>query len=468
MAIEQGSQQTQMEAQRAILQDNASQNPVSHDVPNPAEVKPQDNGFLSRLTRGLDLIAASGDKIQSTNVSRRSVLAVGAAGASAAFLAACGGGGNAEGSPPPKTDSGPIISVTPAVGKPDLAPATPEALQYPVDSFRNPAPKINFNMGVNETFVELDALDKAGLTDKLVGNQYNRLGVLLVPEVVMPDRNASGIVFNFKRPNTAALYGKNHNMDMIGQHLSWWSSPNYQTGWAKQLRTKADADAAWMQAVDAYLGNYPFITKWTVNEYGSGHGVKGRVDVMKELSGDDYIFRLAEYAKKRNSNLKIYYSDTYNETINPNSDADLALCQEGVARGVFDGMMFQGHFLLGSKDVPTQDGMTRNLARFAGLNNGNFEIGMSEVDINLQGRPGTQAERWNFQADLGGAALGAVIAVGGKTFQANSANDGVDVWLNQYGGPQSEGTYYDANGNPKPLRDRLLDTLNAEVARQGK
>lgn len=418
-------------------------------------------------------------------VSRRGILkiatGIGAAGALAAagrvivpFLASDGGGEpdpstqpltqgtpEGEGTPTPGTEVSPTATNTVEPTK------TPEAKIYPVGSFRTVSDRLGFRMGVNETFVELSGLKDTGLAEKLVGDQYNRLGIVMLPSLIMAQRDSRGRVqYNFQRPDYVNKYGRDHKMDMVGEHLSWWSSPNFQTPVIKDIRTRADAESLLVEQTNAYLDHYPDIKKWTVNEYGSGR-VPKRVDVMKELYGEDYMYKVAEIAKTRDPNIQIFYSDTRNEIINTYSDADLAFCQEGVKRGLIDGMYFQGGLLTFDKHIPTEDEMTKNFERFAALKNGKFVIGFSEYDINLSGIQGTQEERWKLEADIGEASLRAILAVGGESLAVNNANDAVSR-LNSGSGTQSEGTFFDANGNPKPIRDRLLTVLESEATKRGK
>lgn len=407
-------------------------------------------------------------------VSRRGFLKIAAGVGAAAGLAAVGGiaipmiSSDGEGANPnpdtqplsggngtPTPDNDPTVTPdTDPTASPTATPEatkTPDAKTYPEGSYRPSADKLGFKMGVLMARNDYDKLTAEGLTQRLVGDQYNRLGVEgLNVRTFAPTRDARGIHFDFSRADKVVKYGKDNEMELLGQHLSWWRAEQV-ADWVKNIKDKAEADAVLVEVTEAPVKHFPEINKWNINEYGQR---VSRVDIMQQKWGDGYLFRVAEIAKGINPNLEIYYNDFGNEVENDFSNRDYALMQEGAAKGLFDGINFQ--VSVRTRPVSTYDALVRNFSRFRRLKDGKFKIGVSEFGMDEAVFSSEEV------ADFGETVLRAVLAVGGEAFSVTGAYDGT---LNKTF--PNQGTLYDAKGNPLPVKDRLNQVLNAEVEKRG-
>lgn len=417
-------------------------------------------------------------------VDRRGFLKIAAGVGAAAGLAAVGGiaipmiSSDGEGANPnpdtqplsvgngtPTPDNDPTVTPdTDPTVSPTATPEatkTPETKVYPPDSFRPAADKLGLKVGVLMADNDLIKLNAAGLTEKLVGNKYNRLIIPISPKVIAPTRKADGRVsFNFSSLDKPLKYGIEHQMDILPQHLSWWRS-NSVGGWVNDIKDHDDADAVLVDWVTSFMKRFD-LDEYTIAEYGPRFQ---RKDLMYEKWGPRYLFRVAEITKSIKPNAKIFYNDTGNEIINDSSNRDYDLMQEGAVKGLFDGIYFQGHFFgTGNPPkIPTYDQLVTNFERFKKLNNGNFQVGIDEFGVDEASIQGTPEEKAKAIADLAEASLKAILAIGGNSFSVTGAYD-VSLALAK----PTERVLFDAQGNANPAADKILQVLNNEVAKQGK
>jgi GH35 family endo-1,4-beta-xylanase len=354
-----------------------------------------------------------------------------------------------------KTDglTRPYKAFLPAVAADSATPAN-----YPAGSFRLLADKLGFKMGVLVARNDFDKMTASGLTQALVGDQYNGLTVEgLNLRTIAPTRDTTGIHYAFSRADAVVKYGQDNQMEEFGESLSWWRTEQIPP-WVNDIRSKDEADAVLVETTTAIVSHFAGIRKWAISEYGQRFH---RVDVMEQKWGSGYLFRVAEIAKRIDPSLRMYYVDWGDEVQQAYADRDFLLMQRGVADGLFDGMYFEGDVL--SYPSPTYDAYVRILERFRNLNNGRFQVGISEFGVD-QDRlpPGTPKQNAQMVADITALALKAVLAVGGDYFAVNAAWDGN---INKL--VPNESMLFDAVGNPYPVRDRLVSVLAEEAARRG-
>jgi len=156
------------------------------------------------------------------------------------------------------------------------------------------------------------------------------------------------------------------------------------------------------------------------------------------------------------TNVALIYNDFGTEEINGKSDAIYDMIKDFLARGVpIDGIGFQMHINYFGFDY---DSFAKNLARFAALRNGTFEIHITELDVAIPEQ--FTAEKLNKQKEVHKKIMEIALQNGAKSFTTWGVSDqfsSIPAMRNGWGA----GLPFDEKYRPKPayvgMREALLN-----------
>lgn len=195
-----------------------------------------------------------------------------------------------------------------------------------------------------------------------------------------------------------------HHQKVNGYFLTWdFELPQ----WVQDVGARGDATAlgkvlddhvrtlvgrykgkmnAWVVANEAIWG--PDETNGGPARYGDS--------IWQGTLGPEYIERTFRLAHATDPQAKLLYNETGAEAVGPKSDFLVEMAKELVRKGVpIDGIGLQFH--LDSKKLPKMEDVKANFDRIAALG---LDIYITELDVSLEGKPGTDAEKKELQANV--------------------------------------------------------------------
>lgn len=171
-----------------------------------------------------------------------------------------------------------------------------------------------------------------------------------------------------------------------------------------------------------------------------------------EAFGQVYIERAFHTAREADPNAVLIYNETGIDDINAKSDFVYDLLTDYVERGIpVDAIGLQMH--IEAANPPDPESVVQNMQRFADLG---LEVIITELDVNMAGVRGTEAERLALQAEIYASMLDACLKVSAcSSYTLWSLNDRY-AWLEM--GAASP-AILDGNNMPKPAYHALVDRL---------
>lgn len=261
-------------------------------------------------------------------------------------------------------------------------------------------------------------------------------------------------------------------------HLIW--GPAVPDWLRNSNLTRAETMNILEQYIQDVVGRYKDrVQEWSIaNEVFSRYVGGDTEDFWRQKIGLDYIGMAFRWAREADPSGVLILNDTRNDSIRDTVSAEvieemLATVRDLKAQGVpIDVVGMQMHMLVPweSQTPPKVAAMVKTMQSFAALG---VRIYVTEFDVDLHNRPGTQAERWQFQASIYADALTACIESGvcdqfitwGVT-DPESWLECNDFWCSDTY-PDAEPLMFDAYLNPKPayfaMRDTLLNTPTPAV-----
>jgi endo-1,4-beta-xylanase len=156
------------------------------------------------------------------------------------------------------------------------------------------------------------------------------------------------------------------------------------------------------------------------------------------------------WAREADPEAVLLYNDYDNEVANRRSDAIYQMiAQMQQESAPIDGVGMQMHLL--NPDSPYQTphnkaDVVATMRRFGRLG---MQVHVTEFDVFLAGQPGTQQEKWAFQAAVYRDMLGACLESGVcRSFSVYGLSDAVSWYLAGHANP--EPLLFDADYEPKP------------------
>lgn len=174
--------------------------------------------------------------------------------------------------------------------------------------------------------------------------------------------------------------------------------------------------------------------------------------------GTKYIEQAFDWAHAADPNAKLFYNDFGAEMENAKSDAILAMFNDFKSRGVpIDGIGFEMHVKLQFDDPTVLSSFTANLQRFAAAG---AEIHITEMDVALTSDDSTSLAT---QADIYKKVMQTCLQIPKCTvFQTWGFTDKFSWIPASTNGTEGWALPFDANYNPKPAFDALIQALQGQ------
>jgi len=194
------------------------------------------------------------------------------------------------------------------------------------------------------------------------------------------------------------------------------------------------------------------------------------LDFWYKKIGPDYVEPAFRLAREADPNAILILNDDHNEGRQTQgnikiTDAMYEFVKKLKNSGVpIDAVGMQMHllgpFAYEKRRAPKKEKVIANMKRFAELG---IDIYVTEFDVNLTDIPGTQSEKWAFQAKVYGDMLQACLEVPAcKSFSVFGISDCFS-WYNVCDGclnlPNAEPLPFDRNFNPKLAYYAMHDVL---------
>ncbi len=258
--------------------------------------------------------------------------------------------------------------------------------------------------------------------------------------------------FNFGSADQIVSYAQSHNMKIRGHTLVWYSQ---LPSWVQNLTGASNVLSVMNNHITTEMTHSTWKGKiwyWdVVNEAFNDDGSR-RSDVFQNQIGNNYIADAFTTARAADSNAKLCYNDYNIEGENAKSNAVFSMVQSFKAQGVpIDCVGFQSHLIVGQ--VPSD--FQANLQRFAALG---VDVNLTELDIRMP-TPASQANL-NQQATDYSNVVKACLAVSRCTDMTVWEIDDGHSWVPQTFPGQGAALLYDANFQPKPAFNAVLNALN--------
>jgi endo-1,4-beta-xylanase len=314
-----------------------------------------------------------------------------------------------------------------------------------------------------------------GLVDPRVSEPYKRIaadefnelvisgelswgGTLTPGKAVHPERNR----FDFSKADLLVKFAAQNNMAVTAHELIWGLYYNLKAtplpDWLINGNFSRDELITIMREhIQAVMSHYKgrIQAYVVVNEpypYGAA------VDFWYDKLGADYIDIAFQTARETDPSAILILNDCCgNEVAGQWADFDYQTTKRLKSKGLIDAVGFQMH-LDGAKP-PNQADVIANMKRFGELG---VAIYVTEFDVDLTDVQGTQAERYQRQAqiykDMLRACLESAVC---KSFSMFGFTDSIS-WYKFGGKPNANALPIDENYNPKPAYFALRDVLLGE------
>lgn len=306
------------------------------------------------------------------------------------------------------------------------------------------------------------------LRAKITSIEFDQVTIPTLHMVMtMPTRNT----YNFDWLDFFIKFAERYNMQVRGFHLVW-GDPQWLPEWLlKGNFSRNELIKILHDYVVTVVGRYKGkIHSWsTVNEFVNRQFSGPTRDFWYANIGPDYVEMVFRWAKEADPNaILILNEDHIHDRRGYCKDqADRAydwvrqLKQKGVP---IDAVGMQMHLLKPNYCIkgspPNKDDVIATMRRFAELG---VDIYVTEFDVNLTDVPGTQAEKWTFQAGVYRDMLQACLESNvcrGFSIYGLSDNEG---WYGPGEGnlrlPTAEALLFNKDLKPKPAYFALRDVL---------
>jgi endo-1,4-beta-xylanase len=287
--------------------------------------------------------------------------------------------------------------------------------------------------------------------------------------LIRPERD----VYDFRITDLIVAFANRNGIPVEAHHLVW-GAPEHLPDWLKNGKfSKEELRKIMHEHINTLVGRYKGKVKaWSVaNEVTTREFWKNsELDFWYKNIGPDYVELAFRWAKEADPDAVLILNDDHNEgRQTPNNIKIFEAMYNRVKtlkkKGVpVDAVGMQMHllspFAMDKKHPPKKEDVVANMKRFAELG---VDIYVTEFDVNLTEVPGSQNEKWAFQAKVYKDMLQACLEVPAcKGFSIFGISDAAS-WYGLCEGclnlPNAEPLPFDNNYNPKPAYYALRDVL---------
>jgi endo-1,4-beta-xylanase len=277
--------------------------------------------------------------------------------------------------------------------------------------------------------------------------------------------------YDFSALDLAVDYASKHGWRIRASHLLW-GAPEVLPDWLKNGNFSRDQLIQIMeQYIKDIVGRYQGrVAEWSIANEATNRSFSSGADFWNDKIGPEYIALAFKAAREADPNGILIFNEDNNQSPQDAGttrvvDKMYATVKQLKADGVpVAGVGMQMHLFLpwNSQVPPSKEAVIATMQKFAALG---VRIYITEFDVDLAGRPGTQAEKWAFEAQLYRDMMEACLESGVcNSFSTWGISDSTS-WITcaQNGcvnAPTADPLMFDGAFNPKPayfaVRDALL------------
>ena len=259
--------------------------------------------------------------------------------------------------------------------------------------------------------------------------------------------------FDFSIVDLQVAFALAQNMEICGHTLFWPIEESTYPDWVlKGGFTREQLSTHLQNYISTVMNHYKGqINCWIVVEEPYSPPERSWDLLYTTFGGYDYLDFVYQVARETDPRALLLYNDEYNHTSNGEYTA---LTAENVKRlygeGLLDGVGLEMH--LDANDPPDKQDVVDTMKSYG------VPVHVTEIDVNLAGVPGTQAERLALQADIYGDMLSACFESGKcQSFSVWGFGDKYS-WLEWYYA-DADPTLFDDALQKKPAYSTLLEIL---------
>lgn len=317
-------------------------------------------------------------------------------------------------------------------------------------TLRDLADRLGIRVG---SAVSFSALTNDAAYAQILGTQFDAI----TPENEMKWSSIEAVqgVLDFTQADAEVAFAKDHHMTVRGHNLVWHNQlPNWLTSGTFTNQQLADI---LKQHIFDEVGHFKGkVWQWdVVNEPFNEDGTL-RDTIWEKALGPGYIADALTWAHEADPQAKLFLNDFNIEFTGPKSNAMFALVQSLRAQGVpIDGVGFETHLGLqfGLPDVQN------NLQRISNLG---LDVAITEMDVRmiLPATPALLAQQASWYNQVMQACIAVRSCVDFTIWEYTDKYS----WIPGAFTGQGAGDIYDANLNPKPAYDALINALENPVS----
>jgi len=331
-----------------------------------------------------------------------------------------------------------------------MNPQTKE-LEWHVAGLRDLADAVGIRTGTNLS-TPYFSTSTIALHDALVVQEFNHA---IIDNITWHQTEQNQGIFTFDRADRATLLAINNNMTAEGDDLVYGGS-NFQFTFLKDFKQQAQKEGLTPEQMKVRLiemmkshikelvGRYKGkITQWSVvNEYEPTD-----YDQFNMIIGPEYVDIAFAAAREADPGAVLYINHGFESRGDYNYGVTKPIVDRLKAKGLIDAVGLQ--MQMNATQPPDHKELIATMKSFG------LPIIISSVTINMQGVPGTDAERYKLQAQILKDVFGAAIESGVcRDFYFWEGFGDKDNWLERmdisWGGPKADATIFDDNYQPKP------------------
>lgn len=217
------------------------------------------------------------------------------------------------------------------------------------------------------------------------------------------------------------------------------------------------------------------VTEWSIANEAVGRSRNpADADFWADRIGPEYVEMAFRWADATAPESVLIFNEDNNEVPRDAEtrwriDTMWSMVQAMRAQGIgVDVVGMQGHLLLpwNSAVLPDEAEIAATMRRFASLG---VKVHITEMDVDLHGRPGTQADRWAFQAALYGrmvrACLASQVCTGYTTWGVSDKDSWITCGNSDWGcidHPDGDPLLLDRKYRPKPAYFAVQAALSGD------
>ena len=278
--------------------------------------------------------------------------------------------------------------------------------------------------------------------------------------------------YDFSQIDRAVDYAIQHGWRIRASHLVWGATEsNVIPDWLlKGHFTRDEYIKILEQHVKTMVGRYKGkVQEWSIANEASSRSFYSGTDFWNDKIGPDYIEMVFRWARESDPNGILIFNDFNNESPRDRDTSRIIdkmyytvkkLKEKGVP---IDVVGMQMHLLLkwSSPIAPKKDDVIATMRKFADLG---VRIYITEFDVDLTKRAGTQAEKWDYEAQLYRDMLEACLESGVcDSFTTWGISDSTSWITCESPGcvnePNADPLMFDKEFNPKPAYFAIRDVF---------